>query len=113
MSIDKAMKERGIRPKNIADSKVLSGFDKINNKREGGQMNKVTVEMIETSRGVDDGKIHPDTFVQGEQYEMGQDLAEVFIKLKVAKAVGKSDKKKKEVEENKAVDVKENKSKKG
>jgi hypothetical protein len=42
-------------------------------------MNKI--RMLITQRGVHDGAIHPVTFVEGEEYEIGGDLLQSFIDL--------------------------------
>ncbi len=41
------------------------------------------VRMLRTQPGVHDGEIHPVTFVEGEDYEIGPDLLESFIELGV------------------------------
>ena len=41
------------------------------------------VTMLTTQKGVHDGEIHPATFIEGEEYEIGPDLLQSFIELGV------------------------------
>lgn len=72
-------------------------------------MEKVSIKMTDSARGVDDGKIQTENFVKGETYQVGESLANAFINdMKVAKKAGKKDKKA-EVKEDKMVKSDENK----
>ena len=42
-------------------------------------MNKV--RMIKTQRGVHDGEIHPVSFIEGQEYEIGDALLDSFVEL--------------------------------
>ena len=73
----------------------------------------VTIEMLETTKGCDNDlhKYHPESYIKGEIYEVGPDLAKNFVEdQKVAK---KTKKKvtavKPEAKEDEADDNKENK----
>ena len=39
------------------------------------------VRMLKTQRGVHDGDLHPSTFIEGEEYQIGPNLMESFIDL--------------------------------
>ena len=50
------------------------------------------VTMLKTQRGVRDGAIHPDTFVEGEEYEIDDALLDSFIELGVVELAGEKSK---------------------
>lgn len=68
-------------------------------------MDKIEIKMLESMKGRDDDEIQTKLFKKGETYFVGESLAHVFIKqMKVAKEVITP------VEENKTVQVPENKT---
>ena len=46
-------------------------------------MSSIRVFMLETSMGVDDGKLYPTEFKEGEEYDIGPDLFSQFKQKKV------------------------------
>ncbi len=46
------------------------------------------VKILKTQRGVRAGAIHPDTFIEGREYEIDDALLESFIELGVVELTG-------------------------
>lgn len=51
------------------------------------------IRMVATQRGVHDGEIHPATFIEGEEYEIGPELLNSFIELGVVELADQAEEK--------------------
>lgn len=72
---------------------------------------KHTVKMLKSLPGCDDGVIYPVQYIEGETYEIGEDLMKCFVEVGAVELV---EEKALDVPENKAVAyAPENKKKKG
>ena len=114
-----SIESRGVKNQVVDSSCLLSELKIEKVKDERGidmeqQIRKIEVIMTATMKGRDDDTPLTKSYVKGQKYFIGEQLAHVFIKqLKIAKEV-KKDKSKakgkaKKVDENKAVKVDENK----
>jgi hypothetical protein len=71
---------------------------------------KYQVRMLKSQLGVDDGKLHPDNFVEGEEYAIGEDLYRAFVDMGIVELVGAEKKPRAEDRETKIASPEEAKT---
>ena len=74
---------------------------------------KQNVKMLSTQLGVDEGKIYPDTYFEGEEYAIGDELLACFVSLGAVELIESGEKSEGDAPENKMIEsAPENKTRK-